>query len=131
MFGKAAASAGRSTEGSVPITNRATVMAAPVFPAVTSASALPSRTRCAATCSELPFFRRNAWEGESVMVMTSSALTISMGRSWCLWRVQLLADGGFDADKENAHAEFARGEQSRLRPRLAGHGRPPWHPEQL
>src|SRR5277367_2542265 len=87
MFGKAAASAGRSTAASVPSTKRATVMTAPVFPALTKASALPSRTRRAATCTELSFLRRNAWEGESLMVITSVALTISMGRPRWPWRL--------------------------------------------
>ena len=45
----------------MPITKRATVITAPVLPALTSASALPSRTRRAATCRELSFLRRKAW----------------------------------------------------------------------
>ena len=43
------------------------------------------------------------------MVITSSALTISMGRSCVLVARQLLADGGFDPHQKNAHPEFARG----------------------
>ena len=41
LVGKGAASAGRCTEGSVPSTKRATVITAPVLPALTSASAWP------------------------------------------------------------------------------------------
>ena len=41
----------------------ATVITAPVFPALTMPSALASRTNRAATCTELSFLRRNAWAG--------------------------------------------------------------------
>src|SRR3984957_1743054 len=87
MFGNAAASAGRSTAASVPSTKRGTVMTAPVLPGLTSASALPPRPRRAATCPELSFLRQNACEGESLMVITSVALTISIGRPRWPWRL--------------------------------------------
>ena len=106
MFGNAAASAGRSTEGSVPITNRATVITAPVFPALTSASAFPSRTSRAATCTELSFFRRNACDGESVMVITSVAFTTSIAQVALLVPRQLLPHRGLDAHQQHAHAQL-------------------------
>ena len=108
MFGNAAASAGRSTEGSVPITNRATVITAPVFPALTSASALPSRTRRAATCTELSFFRRNACDGESVMVITSVAFTTSIDKVAVLVPRQLVPHRLLSANQQHAHAQLAR-----------------------
>jgi hypothetical protein len=80
---KGAASATRSTEDSVPSPNRATAITAPVFPALTMASAWPARTSLAATCAELSFFFRKACEGESCIVMTSVAGTISMGSPRC------------------------------------------------
>jgi len=43
--------------------NLAVVITAPVFPALTMASALPSFTRRAATCTELSFLRRKACAG--------------------------------------------------------------------
>jgi len=53
---KRRASATRSTDSSVPSKNFATVITAPVFPALTIPSAFASRTRRAATWTELSFF---------------------------------------------------------------------------
>ena len=64
----------------MPRTNRATAITAPVFPALTSASACPCLTIFAPTCTELSRFLRNASDGESSMVITSVAFTISIGR---------------------------------------------------
>src|SRR5579884_542417 len=84
--GNAAASAGRLTDGSVPSVKRATVMTAPVLPALTKASACPSRTRRSPTWTELSRFFRKACAGASVIVMTSGAGTSSSGRLRCRWR---------------------------------------------
>ena len=111
--GNAPASAGRSTDGSVPSTKRATVITAPVFPALTSASAWPSRTSFAATCTELSFFRRKACEGESSIVITSVAFTTSIGRP-VLMPVQLLLNRTFEAHQQHAHAQLARREDRTL-----------------
>ena len=62
-LGNGAARATRSTDSSVPNKNLATVMTAPVFPALTRPSALASRTSRAATCTELSFFLRKACAG--------------------------------------------------------------------
>ena len=48
-------------------------MAAPVFPALTMARALPSRTASAARTSEESFLRRTDEPGSSSMAMTSEA----------------------------------------------------------
>ena len=86
LVGNGAARAGRCTDGSVPSTNRATVITAPVLPALTSPLASPRCTRRAATCAELSFFLRNACVGESLMAITSLAGTTSIERPRCLWR---------------------------------------------
>ena len=82
-------------------TNRATVITAPVLPALTSASAFPSRTSRAATCSELSFFLRNACDGESRIVITSVAFTISIGMPAVPMPVQLLPHRRLDAHQHN------------------------------
>ena len=43
-----------------------------------------------------------------VIVITSVALTISIGRSAVLWRLSSCANRRFDADKEHANAQLAR-----------------------
>ena len=62
-LGRARPERTRSTDSRVPSKKRATVMTAPVFPALTRLSALASRTRRAATCTELSFFLRKACAG--------------------------------------------------------------------
>ncbi len=65
--------AGRSTPGSTPSANMPMAMAAPVFPADTSASHSPSFTSSAATRSEESRLRRSAWDGDSAMPTTWEA----------------------------------------------------------
>ena len=110
MFGNAHASAGRSTEGNVPITKRATVITAPVFPALTSASALPSRTSRAATCRELSFLRRKACDGRIVHRDHVRGVHDFDRQVADLVTVQLLPDGAFEADEQHANPQLARGE---------------------
>ena len=50
-------------------------MPAPVWPAVTTASALPSRTSSVATTIELRFLRTSAFAGCSSMPISSGAWT--------------------------------------------------------
>ena len=71
------ARAGRSTPGSRPIRRIAAAIAAPVWPAVTIASALPFRTRSQPTRIEASFFSRRASAGCSCISMTWLAGTIS------------------------------------------------------
>ena len=71
--------AGRITLGNLPIRSSAEAMAAPVLPADTMASALPSRTASAARTSDESFFLRTPWAGSSSMPMTS--LAAMTGRS--------------------------------------------------
>ena len=60
------------------------------------------------------------------MVITSVALTTSMGRPRWLWRLSSCAHGGFDADQQNADAQLARGENRAFdfgaRRMVASHG---------
>jgi len=60
--------------------NFATVMTAPVFPALTMPSALASRTRRAATWTELSFFRRKSLSRMILHGDHVAAATISIGR---------------------------------------------------
>ena len=71
------ASAGRSTPGSRPIRRIAAAIAAPVWPAVMIASALPFRTRSQPTRIDESFFSRRASAGCSCISMTWLAGTIS------------------------------------------------------
>ena len=71
------ASAGRSTPGSRPSRRTAAAIPAPVWPAVTIASALPRLTRSTATRIEASFFSRRASAGCSSISMTWLAGTIS------------------------------------------------------
>ena len=57
--------AGRSIPGRVFSTNRAIAISAPVLPALTQASALPSRTRSSATRIDESRFDRRACDGAS------------------------------------------------------------------
>ena len=70
------ASAGRSTPGSRPRRRTAAAIPAPVWPAVTTASAWPVRTRSVATRIEASFFSRSARAGCSSMPMTWLACTM-------------------------------------------------------
>ena len=77
-FGSTAASAGRSTPGTVPITILPTAMAAPVLPAVTMAWARPSCTSSAQRRRDERRLRRIGVIAGSSMPTTSSAWTISI-----------------------------------------------------
>src|SRR3954451_17322279 len=77
-LGSTAASAGRSTPETVPITILAAIMAAPVLPAVTMAWARPSWTSSAQMRREERRFLRIGVMAGSSMPTTSSAWTISM-----------------------------------------------------
>ena len=79
--GKAEASAGRSTPGTMPCTILAVAMTAPVLPADTNPCASPSRTSREATRMELSRLERTALAALSSMVTRSLACTISMGSS--------------------------------------------------
>ena len=64
----------------------APVSSAPVLPADTTASPLPSLSRLSATAMEESFFRRVAVLGSSSMEMTSLASTISISEQPSLSR---------------------------------------------
>ena len=81
FVGIMAASAGRSTPGSVPITIFAVAIAAPVFPAETKPSARPSLTSFVPILKELFFLRRTAFATASSIAITSAASTNSIPRS--------------------------------------------------
>ena len=70
------ASAGRSTPRRRPSRRTAAAIPAPVWPAVTTASASPFRTRSVATRIEASFFSRRASAGCSCMPTTSAAWTV-------------------------------------------------------
>ena len=72
-LGSTAASAGRSTPATVPITILAATMAAPVLPALTMAWARPSLTSSAQRRSEERRFLRIGVIAGSSMPTTSSA----------------------------------------------------------
>ena len=71
---------------------------------------MPSRTKRAATCTELSFFRRKACDGESVIRITSVAFTTSIGQVASLVPAKLLANLRFDPDQQNADAQLPRGQ---------------------
>ena len=58
----------------------APAMTAPLFPALTTAEASPSRTSSSATRMEFCFLRRMAWPGWSSMPTTSGAWRTCTGR---------------------------------------------------
>src|SRR5215213_1252861 len=76
--GSIAASAGRSTPGSMPMTIFAVAIAAPVLPAETKPSAWPSATSRAPTRMELLRLRRTAVATASSIEMNSGASTNQM-----------------------------------------------------
>ena len=78
-FGTTAHKAGRSTPSRTPQIILTVVITAPVFPALTTPAARPSRTRVAATRMEESFLRRKAVTGDSCISTTSLAWTISIG----------------------------------------------------
>src|SRR3972149_861836 len=84
--GRAAAMAGGSTPARGPRTTSVMAMTAPVFPALTTASASPLRTRSTATRMEESFFFRRAVEGDSPISTTSEAWRTLMGRPRRSWR---------------------------------------------
>ncbi len=85
-FGTTAHRAGRSTPSRTPQIILTVVITAPVFPALTTPAARPSRTRVAAMRMDESFFRRKAVTGDSCISTTSLACTISIGspRARCL-----------------------------------------------
>ena len=73
--------AGRITPGSRLISSSPAASMAPVFPAETTASALPSPTARQAATSELSGFARTASAGLSSIAITCSAATCSSPRA--------------------------------------------------
>src|SRR2546425_597149 len=78
-LGTTAHKAGRSTPSRTPQVILTVAITAPVFPALTTPEARPSRTRVAATLMEESFLRRNAVTGDSSIPTASLACTISIG----------------------------------------------------
>src|SRR5919197_330802 len=93
FVGKSAASAGRSTPGSIPMTIFAVAIAAPVLPAETKPSACPSATRRAPTLIELRRLRRTAVATASSIRMTSGASASSTPLSPSLRQPQRRSSG--------------------------------------
>jgi hypothetical protein len=87
-LGMTAASAGRETDSSRPRPSNEVATSAPVFPALKSASTLPSLCSWASTPSEEPLLRRAALAAFSDISMRSAACTTSTGRLDCAraWR---------------------------------------------
>ena len=87
--GKTGASPGRSTPGISPSRKKAVTEAAPVFPAVTKASAWPFLTRSIPIAIEFFAFGRRAFSTSAMplssMVSISGACTTRMGRFPGFW----------------------------------------------
>ena len=82
-------------------------MAAPVFPAETSAWHSPSLQNSAATRREESRLRRSACDGGSAMPTTWLAWRTAIGRSCALRRNDLALDGGPVADQHGGESELA------------------------
>ena len=114
--GTGTAIAGRATPLIRPIRRSAAAIVAPVLPALTMASALPSRTSSAHTTTDASFFVRTA-AGASSIATTSVAGTSSIAVPEP--DGQQRRDRVFEADEQDADAELLGG-LHRARDDLAG-----------
>ena len=77
--GTGTAIAGRATPLMRPMRSSAAAIVAPVFPALTIASALPSRTSCAQTRIDASFFARTTVAGSSISTTSDAPTTSTPG----------------------------------------------------
>ena len=106
--GSKAASAGRSIPGMVRSASLAIAISAPVLPADSAASALPSFTALIAMPIEVVLARRIAWLGFSLAAMASVAWTISTAAARPLWRASSGSISVLSPNSRNSSARSLR-----------------------
>ena len=127
--GRAEMMAGRSIPGRVFSTNRAIAISAPVLPALTHASAVPSRTRSSTTRMDESRFDRRTWEGESSISTLCEACRTEMRPCGIApLRFERINDDRFAADQNQIDiGKLPRRSRARRAPRLPDRGLRPSH----